>query len=246
MHIPTVIVHIVEQSQDELHDINGTTRFMIRVPGGCIALHPPLYVRLRRDPRCAATASDYVHAAIALTVFLSIVLVSPPVSLCLFPGVQPGTSSIRSVWSMFVPLVVTLGGAVAIALLDTPLRSPLGFGCCTLHAMGRKGSGDAEGAVMTEAPGLGEEQPVEVPTQPAEGRVEQVLTSSTAESSPRGSVVAVDVPAEVQFAEAARATEPLAAAVGLHSPFRTLSAPVFSHKPEVPYTIKWCSRKTIT
>lgn len=36
-----------------------------------------------------------------------------------------------AIWSMFVPLIVTLLGGTLIALLDTPLRAPLGFGSCT-------------------------------------------------------------------------------------------------------------------
>ncbi len=117
-------------TQDELCE-QSDTRVIFRLPGGCIALHPPLYPRLRRDPRCAATASDYLHAAVSTAIFLSVVLLSPPVTLCLFPGTEPGTSRVGGIWSMFVPLIVTLLGGTLIALLDTPLRAPLGFGSCT-------------------------------------------------------------------------------------------------------------------
>lgn len=233
----------IRATQDELHDAHGTARVMIRLPGGCIALHPPLYVRLRRDHRCAATAGDYVHAAIAVTVFLSIVLVSPPVSLCLFPGSQPGTSSIRSVWSTFVPLVVTLAGGVAIALLDTPLRAPLGFGCCAVRhtrsdidSRGGATEDAAEGPAQGPAAAGGvvvgsKEEALEVPQAAAqtEARVELPLESSTGtvESSPHTpvSVVAVEVPEE-GWARRMRATEPLPVAVQ-PDPLRTLSMPVF-------------------
>lgn len=205
---------------------------MIRIPGGCIALHPPLYLRLRRDPRCAATTSDYVHAAIAVTVFLGVVVVSPPVSLCLFPGPQPGTSSIRSVWSMFVPLVVTLAGGVAVALLDTPLRAPLGFGCCARHT-----GAAVRGAAAVAVPGA--DQAVQMEDGQAVEQAEagvQALASSTVESFPGGS--AVDVPAEcvgavcglrahthIRVPAAWRATEPLPVLVQT-SPLRTRSMPV--------------------
>lgn len=79
--------------------------------------------RLRRSRRAYLRWQDLVHGCGATAIYVAIGVLTPPGIICLFPGDQPGTSSISTIMSQAILFGSVILGIVVFQVLGTPRRS---------------------------------------------------------------------------------------------------------------------------